>query len=231
MTLRSDRCILHIVHFKVQSILRPRRDNGMQKPTLQVLGLLIFHPTHSRCTMRATDNQSKARAGRSESLGGQQPVRATATINLPSLPRYHPAKFPRQEFHMTTTRALISHDPCHIDAPFLSYHHKRELPRSPVRGPVATPTTPRLLPVNSPGSVTPLELDSVEGYLHTVLSPAPAGYHCNALIGENEALRRDIRPLVGADVGEGPGRSMHAASIHYSRSESQDCQIRYATGQ
>lgn len=56
------------------------------------------------------------------------------------------------------------------------------------RGPVAKPTSPRLIPLGSPGPVTPLELEG-DGYLTAGTTTKDAASHVDNLIRE-EARRR-----------------------------------------
>jgi hypothetical protein len=59
-----------------------------------------------------------------------------------------------------------------------------------VRGPSgAKPTSPRLAPLASPGAVTPLELEGVDGYLAAGIGAGDAANHVEKFI-RNEARRR-----------------------------------------
>lgn len=57
------------------------------------------------------------------------------------------------------------------------------------RGTTAKPTSPRLNPLESPGPVTPMELEGAEGYLTAGVNANDAASHVDKLIRE-EALRR-----------------------------------------
>lgn len=69
------------------------------------------------------------------------------------------------------------------------------------RGPMAKPTSPRLIPMASPGAVTPLELEKSEGYLTAGVNASDAASHVDELIRE-EALRRgEVSPGRTTSVG------------------------------
>jgi hypothetical protein len=114
------------------------------------------------------------------SAGNSQRRANTNSLKLPSLPRFHPANFP-------STHSSAQNTP---DSPGMGSPHPPLSPRthqravsdaqkhlmmyqreavSAARGaspaPHENPTSPRLVPLGSPGPVTPLELEGEEGYL------------------------------------------------------------------
>ncbi|KAF2470129.1 uncharacterized protein BDR25DRAFT_226995 [Lindgomyces ingoldianus] len=132
-----------------------------------------------------------------------------ASLRLPTLPRFHPANFPSQTSSAGTTPATGPSSPQpplsprayqkqYSDAQKQMYLYQRELIASAsrqARGTNAKPTSPRLIPMGSPGPVTPLELEDADSYLTAGVNSADAASRVDKLINE-EALRR----------GEAPGR-------------------------
>ncbi|KAF2838420.1 hypothetical protein M501DRAFT_1011958 [Patellaria atrata CBS 101060] len=102
-------------------------------------------------------------------------------LRLPSLPRFHPANFPSQSPSAANTPVSGINSPQppmsprsqqrqYSEAQRQLYFYQRELlaaghQRSPsakqAGGP--KPTSPRLIPMGSPGPVTPLELEAQQG--------------------------------------------------------------------
>jgi hypothetical protein len=104
------------------------------------------------------------------------------SLQLPSLPRFHPANFPSSHGSthstpdgssaMTSPQPPMSprtHQRMYSDAQKQLYLHQREVLSAAARvtspGPIRKPISPRLQPLGSPGPVTPLELEGAEGYL------------------------------------------------------------------
>lgn len=98
-------------------------------------------------------------------------------LQLPHLPRFHPANFSN---HSTPDGASATSSPqppmsprahqrMYSDAQKHLYLNQREALSAAARvtspGQVRKPLSPRLQPLGSPGPVTPLELEGQEGYL------------------------------------------------------------------
>jgi hypothetical protein len=62
------------------------------------------------------------------------------------------------------------------------------------RGPAANPSSPRLNPLDSPGPVTPMELEGAGGYLTAGVPANDAAAHVDKLIREEARRRGDISP-------------------------------------
>ncbi|KAJ8607946.1 hypothetical protein MRB53_039950 [Persea americana] len=105
----------------------------------------------------------------------------TTTLKLPPLPRFHPANFPSSH-HSSMQSTPESQSPqslapvsprapqrMYSDAQKQLYFHQREMLATALRASspsqAGRPTSPRLVPLGSPGPVTPLELEGDEGYL------------------------------------------------------------------
>ena len=99
-----------------------------------------------------------------------------ASLNLPSLPRFHPANYPSANSSLQATPDAPSpngpvspraHQRMLSDAQKQLYLYQREMVSVAQRAgsPGEKPASPRLVPLGSPGPVTPLELEGGEGYL------------------------------------------------------------------
>ncbi|ORY14445.1 hypothetical protein BCR34DRAFT_623363 [Clohesyomyces aquaticus] len=140
----------------------------------------------------------------------QHSAGTAAALRLPSLPRFHPANFPSQSSSLAGTPCTGPNSPQpplsprayrkqylepqkqHPDAQRQMYLYQQELIASAsrqARGATARPTSPRLIPMGSPGPVTPLELEEQDSYLTTGVNTDEAAAHVDKLIHE-EALRR-----------------------------------------
>lgn len=83
------------------------------------------------------------------------------------------------------------------------YAYQRELmasARSP-RGLTPKPKSPQLIPMGSPGPVTPLELEGADGYLTAGIQTNDAASHVDKLIREEARRRGDMSPGRSASVG------------------------------
>jgi hypothetical protein len=69
------------------------------------------------------------------------------------------------------------------------------------RAPGAHPTSPRLIPMGSPGPVTPLELETAESYLTAGVATTDAASHVDKLIHEEARRRGETSPGVPTSVG------------------------------
>lgn len=63
------------------------------------------------------------------------------------------------------------------------------------------PTSPKLTPLDSPGPVTPMELEGAEGYLTAGMNPKDASAHVEKLIREEASRRGEMSPGRTAAVG------------------------------
>lgn len=141
------------------SPLTPRFDSGPRYEALQLPSPRALHP-------------------RSAAAATSQRRHNTGSLQLPSLPRFHPANFPSQHSSAATTPAAglnspqppaspIAQQKLYSDVQKQLYLYQRETiaangGKSTVR---EKPLSPRLAPLGSPGPVTPLELEGQEGYL------------------------------------------------------------------
>ncbi|KAF2185685.1 hypothetical protein K469DRAFT_575350 [Zopfia rhizophila CBS 207.26] len=145
----------------------------------------------------------------------QHSAGTAASLRLPSLPRFHPANFPSQSSSTAATPAtgpnspqpLMSPRACtkqYADAQKQMYLLQREFIANPSRsnrGVTANPTSPRLVPMGSPGPVTPLELEGADGYLMAGANTTDAVSHVDKLIREEARRRGDISPGRPTSVG------------------------------
>lgn len=138
-----------------------------------------------------------------------------ASLRLPSLPRFHPANYPSAHGSSQTTPDGIAspqppvspraHQRVYSDAQKHLLFYQRETVQaaraaSPSRG--DKPTSPRLVPLGSPGPVTPLELEGEEGYL--VAGARGAGHETAA---PDELVDRLIREEARRRTSRSPGRA------------------------
>ncbi|KAI9813469.1 MAG: hypothetical protein M1827_004145 [Pycnora praestabilis] len=131
-----------------------------------------------------------------------KPRNNTPGLRLPTLPRFHPANFQAASSSSTDTPTSDSqpslqsanqhgHQRHYSGAQRQLHMHQRELIANATRGRGAAmtggvkPTSPKLLPLGSPGPVTPLMLEEEGGYLI-----AGAGSQGGNVLGE--AGRREL---------------------------------------
>lgn len=69
------------------------------------------------------------------------------------------------------------------------------------RGAIANPTSPRLNPLDSPGPVTPMELEGADGYLTAGLKVKDTNSHVDQLIRDEARRRGEISPGRTTSVG------------------------------
>ncbi|PSK35967.1 hypothetical protein C1H76_3568 [Elsinoe australis] len=105
-------------------------------------------------------------------------------LMLPGLPRFHPANYPSSHSSIANTPASGPNSPHAPSSPGMQqnlrgesqrqmYAYQREtFTRTPSSQFLERPDSPRLQPLGSPGPVTPLELETNEGYLSVSKSPA-----------------------------------------------------------
>ena len=63
------------------------------------------------------------------------------------------------------------------------------------------PTSPKLIPLDSPGPVTPMELEGADGYLTARMTTNDAAAHVEKLIRDEAHRRGDISPGRATAVG------------------------------
>ena len=173
---------------------------------------------------------SRARRIRPVRFECQHSAGPTTALELPLLPRFHPANFPSQDSNLAAAPVIRSHAPLpplspwayrkqHLEAQWQMYLYQRELvarPAYPNRGPTAKQTSPRLIPVTSPGPVTPFELEDAESYLAAGANTVSAASHGNKLARE-ETLRRNTVSLRRPTSIEGDGLPT-ARTFHFDQS-------------
>ncbi|KAH7092143.1 hypothetical protein FB567DRAFT_588449 [Paraphoma chrysanthemicola] len=150
-----------------------------------------------------------SQARRRPEMNSRQSSTAPGHLRLPSLPRFHPANFASsQNSSQAATPVTGPNSPNTPSSPRSSSNRQYEVQRQmyayqqqilantnrQARGPTsAKPTSPRLVPLASPGAVTPLELGAADSYLTAGVNPADASRHVEQLI-RNEARRGDYSP-------------------------------------
>ncbi|KAF2262847.1 hypothetical protein CC78DRAFT_582173 [Lojkania enalia] len=160
---------------------------------------------------------SQARRPRPTPHHRQSSSGTAASLRLPSLPRFHPANFPSsQDSSAAATPRTGPNSPQpplsphtyhkqYAEAQRQMYLYQRELMATTTarqnRSQNAKPTSPRLIPMGSPGPVTPLELETAEGYLTAGVSSADAASHVDKLIREEAARRGETSPGRPTSVG------------------------------
>lgn len=130
----------------------------------------------------------------------------TNSLQLPALPRFHPANFPSNHSSAQSTpdgapspQGPMSprvYQRIYNDAQKQLYLHQREMLSAAARSSgsptqVGKPVSPRLAPLGSPGPVTPLELEHEEGYL-----TAGARNASNGIAVSDELVEKMIRDEV-----------------------------------
>jgi len=140
----------------------------------------------------------------------RQMSNGSSALRLPTLPRFHPANFPSQHSSSVNTPdaggagspqpppSPRTQQKQYSDAQRQLYLYQRELLANASRGsrtaPGPKPTSPRLIPLGSPGPVTPLELEGHDGYLMAGVSTDDAAAHVDKLIRDEAQHRGDISP-------------------------------------
>ncbi|GAB7350424.1 hypothetical protein MBLNU459_g1035t1 [Dothideomycetes sp. NU459] len=152
------------------SPLSPRFDSGPRYESLQPSSPRGLHPRSAAAAAASSQRRHN-----------------TASLKLPSLPRFHPANFPSQHSSLTNTPATGPNSPQPPTSPMAQqklyseaqkqlYLYQRETIAAAGRSSARErPVSPRLDPLGSPGPVTPFELEGQEGYLHA--GAHGAGHH------------------------------------------------------
>lgn len=146
---------------------------------------------------------------------------APGSLNLPSLPRFHPANFPSQSNSASNTPLTGPNSPQpplspraqqrqYSEAQRQLYQYQRQLIASGANPGLhlgAKPDSPKLAPLGSPGPVTPLELEKEGGYLMSGV-PTPPGQM-------NDAKQREIVEKLIAEEAkrQGDGRAQRPTSV------------------
>jgi hypothetical protein len=183
--------------------MSPRPDRNMPPPLSPRMGVeSLAIPSQAR--------RRPAIHARQSSSG------TAANLRLPSLPRFHPANFTSsQGSSAAVTPATGPNSPQPPLSPRTHQRQYSEVQRQmylyqqqlisnaarQARAPVAKPTSPRLDPLDSPGPVTPMELEGADSYLTAGVTASDAASHVDQLI-RNEARRRgDKSPGQATAVG------------------------------
>jgi hypothetical protein len=170
--------------------MSPRSDRSMppMSPRMGVESLAIPSQARRRPPMHARQSSSGT----------------AANLRLPSLPRFHPANFASSQGSsaaITPATGVNSphgplsprtHQKQYSEVQRQMYLYQQQLVSNAarqVRAPAAKPTSPRLDPLDSPGPVTPMELEGADGYLTAGVAASDAASHVDRLIRE-EARRR-----------------------------------------
>lgn len=133
------------------------------------------------------------------------------SLRLPALPRFHPANFPSSHSSYRSTpeeeeiKAPLSprtHQRMYSDAQkHLLQYHRDSVAAARATPQPDKPQSPRLVPIGSPGPVTPLELEGEEEYLiagskHAAPPNVSAQELTESLI--REEARRSARAVAGS---------------------------------
>ncbi|KAF1962266.1 hypothetical protein CC80DRAFT_512524 [Byssothecium circinans] len=139
-----------------------------------------------------------------------------ASLRLPSLHgRFHPANFTSPNSSTAPTPGTgpnspqpplspRAHQKQYTDVQRQMYTYQQQIMANAARqarGPIAKPTSPRLSPLESPGPVTPMELEGADGYLTAHMKSNDAASHVDKLIREEARRRGDISPGRVTSVG------------------------------
>jgi hypothetical protein len=141
-------------------------------------------------------------------------ARKNGALKLASLPRFHPANYQSQNTGSGYTSASgPGGTPRHYsDAQLQLHQYQRELIANATRGKTssgcARPVSPRLLPLGSPGPVTPLMLEEEGGYLvagasnqNSVLGESGQKDLVERLIREESLRHGDVQSERAAHAG------------------------------
>ncbi|KAF2643910.1 hypothetical protein P280DRAFT_477354 [Massarina eburnea CBS 473.64] len=141
---------------------------------------------------------------------------SAANLRLPQLPRFHPANFASSQNSSaagtpgtgpSSPQPPLSpraHQKQYSDIQRQMYAYQQQLMANAARqarGPTAKPTSPRLNPLESPGPVTPMELEGADGYLTARMGSSDASSHVDKLIREEARRRGEISPGRVTSVG------------------------------
>ncbi|KAI9767802.1 MAG: hypothetical protein M1840_005483 [Geoglossum simile] len=148
------------------------------------------------------------------SSASQIKARKNGALKLASLPRFHPANYQSQNTGSGFTPVAVpGGTPRHYsDAQLQLHQYQRELIANATRGKTssscARPVSPRLLPLGSPGPVTPLVLEEEGGYLvagasnqNSVLGESGQKDLVERLIREESLRHGDVQSERAAHTG------------------------------
>ncbi|CAI6332417.1 unnamed protein product [Periconia digitata] len=175
--------------------MSPRQDRNMPQS-----------PLSPRMDSLAIPSQTRRRPPMHNRMSSQG---TAASLRLPSLPRFHPANFTSSQ--QSSSAATPTTGPNSPQPPLSPRTHNRqysEIQRQmyayqqqllanatrQARGSIAKPTSPRLNPLDSPGPVTPMELEGADGYLTAGMRVQDSNSHVDHLIREEARRRGDISP-------------------------------------
>ncbi|KAJ4305729.1 hypothetical protein N0V90_001260 [Kalmusia sp. IMI 367209] len=145
----------------------------------------------------------------------RQSSSTAASLRLPSLPRFHPANFASSQgssaagtpaTNPSSPQPPLSprtHQKQYSDIQRQMYLYQQQLMANAARQARGTvkPTSPKLIPLDSPGPVTPMELEGADGYLTAGMTTNDAAAHVEKLIREEASRRGDISPGRATSVG------------------------------
>ncbi|KAF1965961.1 hypothetical protein BU23DRAFT_487853 [Bimuria novae-zelandiae CBS 107.79] len=131
-----------------------------------------------------------------------------ASLRLPSLPRFHPANYASSQgsnaagtptTNPNSPQPPLSpraHQRQYSEVQRQMYTYQQQLMANAARQARAStkPTSPKLTPLDSPGPVTPMELEGADGYLTAGMKTNDAAAHVEKLIREEASRRGDISP-------------------------------------
>ncbi|PVI04744.1 hypothetical protein DM02DRAFT_639852 [Periconia macrospinosa] len=158
-----------------------------------------------------------SQARRRPAMHSHQSSQGTAaSLRLPSLPRFHPANFTSSQNSSVSATPTTgpnspqpplsprAHNRQYSEVQRQMYAYQQQLLANAsrqTRGTIAKPTSPRLNPLDSPGPVTPMELEGADGYLTAGLKVKDANNHVDQLIREEARRRGDLSPGRTTSVG------------------------------
>ncbi|KAF2686990.1 hypothetical protein K458DRAFT_297167 [Lentithecium fluviatile CBS 122367] len=141
---------------------------------------------------------------------------SAGNMRLPSLPRFHPANFASSQGSSAAGTPATgpnspqpplsprTHQKQYSEVQRQMYLYQQQLVANAARqarGPVANPSSPRLNPLDSPGPVTPMDLEGADGYLTAGVTTNDAVSHVDKLIREEARRRGEISPGRATAVG------------------------------
>lgn len=185
--------------------MSPRSDRNMPSPLSPRMGV------------EALAIPSQAPRRRPQMHNRQSSSGTAANLRLPSLPRFHPANFASSQSSSvaaTPTTGANSpqqpplsprtHQKQYTEVQRQMYLYQQQLVANAARQarlPAANPSSPRLNPLDSPGPVTPMDLEGADSYLTAGVAVNDAASHVDQLIREEARRRGEISPGRTAAVG------------------------------
>jgi len=138
-----------------------------------------------------------------------------ASLRLPSLPRFHPANFTSSQgssaagtptTNPNSPQAPLSpraHQKHYSEIQRQMYSYQQQLIANAARQARGStkPSSPKLTPLDSPGPVTPMDLEGAEGYLTARMTTNDAAAHVEKLIRDEAFRRGDRSPGRTTSVG------------------------------